>query len=285
MNMDESTGSLSVSTIAPRPAACRLLLLSPAGRSQPGRVAPHSHPHWQLELPQAGDIRALLGDGEVPLRPGESVLIPPHVVHGFAYEGDCRWTTVRFTAEGADAGGPPEKLEADPLVEGIGRGLCMLGSASASPARIQAAAEGLLAALMSWCRRLTTPDSRPDLPLLVRRTWAAVDRAGGRRISLGAVSNAVGYSPGHVSAAFRQAMGLPLKQHIDRRCAAEAQRLLRYSDLGVSQVAEALGFVDVFTFSRFFKRLVGVSPRAWRSHGGMEMPSGVARAATPERSS
>ena len=59
--------------------------------------------------------------------------------------------------------------------------------------------------------------------------------------------------------------GHSAKSAIQQRLLLEAQRLLRLSSLPVGQVAERLGYRDVFSFSRAFRSVVGVSPRRFRS--------------------
>lgn len=49
-------------------------------------------------------------------------------------------------------------------------------------------------------------------------------------------------------------------QYIKDRKMLEARRLLTYTDLSVSNIGYELGFTDVQSFSRFFKREEGVSP-------------------------
>ena len=85
-------------------------------------------------------------------------------------------------------------------------------------------------------------------------------RSGSRSATKQASCSArVGLSPGRLGARFRAAAGCSLKVYVDRACAATAARLLEYSDFGVSVIAEQLGFQDQFAFSRFFKRLQGVT--------------------------
>jgi AraC family transcriptional activator of pobA len=47
----------------------------------------------------------------------------------------------------------------------------------------------------------------------------------------------------------------------------EAKRSLIYTSMTVAQVADALGFADPAYFSRFFKRLSGLSPSDFRDQG------------------
>jgi len=46
---------------------------------------------------------------------------------------------------------------------------------------------------------------------------------------------------------------------------SEAERLLLAPDLGMAQIAQALGFADQSAFSRAFKRWTNLTPREWRA--------------------
>ena len=62
----------------------------------------------------------------------------------------------------------------------------------------------------------------------------------------------------------RTATGLsPAKLLLRVRC-QHAQELLQEPDLTIADVAAACGFDDQYTFSRSFKRAVGVAPSHWR---------------------
>jgi AraC family transcriptional activator of pobA len=49
------------------------------------------------------------------------------------------------------------------------------------------------------------------------------------------------------------------------RLLLEAQRELGYTAMSVKQVASGLGFSDAGYFTRFFQRLTGQTPTAWRA--------------------
>ncbi|WP_109829711.1 helix-turn-helix transcriptional regulator [Reichenbachiella versicolor] len=57
----------------------------------------------------------------------------------------------------------------------------------------------------------------------------------------------------------------PLSYIHDRKL-LEARRLLFYSDLQIQEIADQLGFEDIQTFSRFFKKQEGVSPKLFREN-------------------
>ncbi|WP_442267544.1 helix-turn-helix domain-containing protein [Tenacibaculum sp. ZS6-P6] len=75
-------------------------------------------------------------------------------------------------------------------------------------------------------------------------------------------------SPKTISNIFaKQHSKSPLK-YIQERITLEAIRLLCYNDISIKEVAFELGFRDVQTFSRFFKKQEGVSPSIYRENCG-----------------
>ncbi|TVY09031.1 helix-turn-helix domain-containing protein [Paenibacillus cremeus] len=58
--------------------------------------------------------------------------------------------------------------------------------------------------------------------------------------------------------------GYPLNEYIHRMKIAEAKNILLNTETSVKELADALGFKDVFYFSRLFKKYVGVSPLNFR---------------------
>ncbi len=55
-------------------------------------------------------------------------------------------------------------------------------------------------------------------------------------------------------------------QYIQDRIMLEARRLLRYTDKGISEIAYELGYEDLQTFSRFFKKQEGMAPVKFREY-------------------
>lgn len=60
--------------------------------------------------------------------------------------------------------------------------------------------------------------------------------------------------------------GYPLNAYINRLKIAEAKNILLKTDDTVKEVADSLGFKDVFYFSRLFKKYVGMSPLIYRNN-------------------
>ncbi|GJM69096.1 hypothetical protein HMSSN036_13120 [Paenibacillus macerans] len=49
---------------------------------------------------------------------------------------------------------------------------------------------------------------------------------------------------------------------------AEAKNILLNTEMSIKEIGEALGYHDMFYFSRVFKRITGHSPSGYRNRGG-----------------
>ena len=84
-------------------------------------------------------------------------------------------------------------------------------------------------------------------------------------LPLGRLAGVAGLEPKYFSALFRKRVGIRLTEWLRVYRVARAARLLHASDEHVSRVAFAVGFGDLRTFQRAFKRYFGASPRAYRT--------------------
>jgi AraC-like DNA-binding protein len=75
----------------------------------------------------------------------------------------------------------------------------------------------------------------------------------------------LGYSEKTLTRACLRAEGRTAKDMIDQRVVLEAKRLLAYGDSAITEVGSHLGFSEVTNFLKFFKRITGISPAAFRS--------------------
>ncbi len=64
---------------------------------------------------------------------------------------------------------------------------------------------------------------------------------------------------------FKERAGCPLFEFINRQRVARACALLKSSGLSIIDIAEAVGYNNLSFFNRYFLRIVGVSPREYRS--------------------
>ncbi len=73
-----------------------------------------------------------------------------------------------------------------------------------------------------------------------------------------------GYSAAHFSRMFQKVTGMTPRDYIVRARLSRATHLLNESTLNVGQIADALGYSDVYFFSRQFRQRMGVTPTAYR---------------------
>jgi transcriptional regulator GlxA family with amidase domain len=64
----------------------------------------------------------------------------------------------------------------------------------------------------------------------------------------------------HFARAFRQSLGIPPHNYIVQRRVEHAQRLLRNTNLPLSEIAIEAGFTDQSHLARHFRTIIGVSP-------------------------
>jgi AraC family transcriptional regulator, transcriptional activator of pobA len=76
----------------------------------------------------------------------------------------------------------------------------------------------------------------------------------------------------HLHNACMRSLGRPPQRLVHDRLTAEARLRLRQSAAPIEQVAYSLGFRDPAYFSRFFRRLTGVAPGAYRKAARVSPP-------------
>ena len=77
-------------------------------------------------------------------------------------------------------------------------------------------------------------------------------------------ASALHISPVYLSRVVRQVTGRTVIDYINQMLLMEASFLLHTSELSINQIADRLHFADAPSFSKFFSRLKGQSPRAYR---------------------
>ncbi len=131
---------------------------------------------------------------------------------------------------------------------------------------------GAVAAALAEVRRAPPPPSRRD----ERRVTDALRRIEARalgQVALGALAREAAMSPYHFLRTFRRVVGVTPYQFALRTRLHRAAVRLRRSDASISTVAFDAGFNDLSTFNRRFRRLMGMSPSAYRASRGVAAPA------------
>ncbi|MFA5264210.1 MAG: AraC family transcriptional regulator [Opitutaceae bacterium] len=98
----------------------------------------------------------------------------------------------------------------------------------------------------------------------------------GRIFTVSELSRLASYSTDHFTRIFTRIAGVGPKEFCIRVRMERAQQLLLESTMSIDQIASALGYADVFFFSRQFKQQFGMPPRRWREKGGTRRGGGAA---------
>jgi AraC family transcriptional activator of pobA len=168
-----------------------------------------------------------------------------------------------FTAPGCLTGLAPGDMEARLTL--LAREL-----AWSAPAHAAAVDSLLLMVLVETVRlqRLAAGQARP-LPgkaaELVARFRALVESRYRAGATMALYATLLGVTTATLRRACLSVAGCAPVQLVQERVFLEAQRLLLYTNMSVSEAAAYLGFQDNAYFSRFFTKHAGASPRAFRA--------------------
>jgi AraC-like DNA-binding protein len=81
-----------------------------------------------------------------------------------------------------------------------------------------------------------------------------------------------GLSVGYFARRVRRTLGLPPRRWLVHLRIDAAAGLLDRTDLTITQVARRLGYAELYLFSRQFRQVTGLTPRAWRRAGRSASP-------------
>ncbi|HEY3376465.1 MAG TPA: helix-turn-helix domain-containing protein [Armatimonadota bacterium] len=96
-----------------------------------------------------------------------------------------------------------------------------------------------------------------------------IDRHLAEKLTLAELADLVHLQPTYFSNIFSRHMGEGPLVYVNRRRVERAQSLLWQSSASLAEIAQAVGFHDVFYFSRMFKKIAQVSPGQFRrQHAG-----------------
>lgn len=85
-----------------------------------------------------------------------------------------------------------------------------------------------------------------------------------KRLTLEEMAHHAGYSPSHFSKLFSDRTGHAPLTYFNQLKVQQACRLLDFTHLRVNQICFKLGFDDPYYFSRLFRKVMGISPQAYR---------------------
>ena len=101
-------------------------------------------------------------------------------------------------------------------------------------------------------------------PARLLEVRAEVEQRFAETLRLPELARKAGWSVPHLCAEFRRYFGVPVIQYAQQLRMNRAAYLLRDQNRRIGEIAQQVGYPDLYTFSRMFKRSFGVSPRPFR---------------------
>lgn len=83
-------------------------------------------------------------------------------------------------------------------------------------------------------------------------------------LNLATIANYLGYSVSHFSAMFKKQTGVSPIAYFNNMKIQRAKELLDTSNMNISQISFKVGIEDPYYLSRLFRKVMGVSPKAYR---------------------
>lgn len=239
-------------------------------------IAAHRHPALcQMLLATSGAVRIFLDgrwhEAEAPLL----FVTPPGAVHGFVFKPDIDGHVLTLSSRFMQDFAPetePERLMAmaaiHPLTRHVATRLATLADQIELSRDAGQDADHLRRALAEAFVRIAATDlsdsGAKHSDEMVSRFQSLVAAHGKQERALSFYAGQIGCTERTLNRRVRAALDISPIQYIHERLAAEATRLLRFTNGSCADVADELGFADPSYFSRFYLRMTGERPGAIR---------------------
>ena len=245
----------------------------------------HFHYYYELYIVRKGTCRIFLNNTLFDLRSGDFLVIPPREVHFIRYLSTCTRMNIYFTKEDLIFGGSPlppgteEKYLQNPAV---------IHMPSAYHSIIDPLLDGMLQE-----EKVDDPASTYKLlRLMLLQCFLLFDRyctfAGEKAeadekdteiinaahyitehynqpLTLDLLADLAGLSSSYFSRKFRLVTGMGMKEYLNYVRLKHASMELLSTNHSITEVAMNSGFSDSNYFKDAFKKMYGLSPRAYRN--------------------
>ena len=229
---------------------------------------PHRHPFWQIEVIVNGRIETAV-DGEIFTLDDNSIfVIPPENLHNFNKKRTSVANVLSFKFDFANT---PANLHST-IISGseFSDHICstlvnLLAGNKRNrllSADSQIALEYILGNIVHYCYAHKPQDVAQE-SRFVRELCEYINYHG-KDVNVQSAAENFKCSTSFLKRHIKQEKGISAKAFIDRECFRIIKKHLKYSNLKLTQIAEIMNFPDIYAFSRFFKRMSGLSPSQYR---------------------
>ncbi len=233
---------------------------------------PMFHTHAEMLYVLSGEIRMTVTGRERILRAGEIGIVFPYAIHAYENAPDAEAIILMFAP---DAAAIYEKslLSCKPelpcckddgtLLPVLSRIVDVFSAADEAHEKIAAAyLAGLIGEILLKLKMHEDYDAGTEVMQKVL-TYCSANYTD-ENISTKSVAQALFISQSYVTKIFSQKLGYGFREYINTLRLTEAKRLLKNTDLKITEIMLRCGFKNQSSFNRVFMDDCGLTPRAFR---------------------
>ena len=249
--------------------ACSGLLLSELKHYTGRRLPEHSHQLASLCLLLGGDYSEWLGQKIVSYKPLTVLFQPPGLTHRdevgecgghfFTVEMEPRWMEYLREYSAVPASGTSTQVgDLTWLAMRLYREFHEPDACS------PLAVEGLVMTMLTDVTRIRAKGER-RAPRWLKRAVDLIRDEFRENLTISGVAAEVGIHPYHLSRVFQQFHRQTVSEFVNRQRVQFACQELTKSEKGLAEIALTAGFTDQSHFTRVFRQVTGITPRAFRN--------------------
>ena len=211
---------------------------------------------YELIFVMAGEVSIYEGERRFTVRPGETLLLSPHVEHGGFQKsvGRTAFYWLHFHTDDIGAWGLDQQPMMSPHIEKSLREIMHLWQTEKELAELMLVKLLLESRMANEYKNKIAYEVREYLRVHAREA-----------LRVDAVARRFGYSGDHLSRIYKQEFGHDLKEGIVRQRLAYIESLLLNTEYSVKEIAHMSGFEDENIFVKFFKYHEGLTPKNYRN--------------------
>jgi AraC-like DNA-binding protein len=227
----------------------------------------HSHAFWQMEIFIKGKHKIISDSKKLESATPGILVLPPFTKHKIIYPPPPQESySFKFTANIPDIPQTPILTPEDQFITFFRESLQKLSppeNNTGIPAGLRKkATEYLLSDILRYISPEPSAGNRAE-PDFVSNTKEIVYTYGAEA-NVSFIAEKLGWSTGYLKHIFKRELNMSIKKFIDREMAGIIKKYLLYSDRNITETASLCHFPDVYSLSRFFKRVTGKTPSGYK---------------------
>ena len=235
---------------------------------------PHLHSHIEIGFMISGSTALTIDDKEYEVNSGDAFLIFPNRIHSFEDRGSLSCHLLICSVSDASPfsdifkkhlpespvirPSDPKALESIFAVASVrGRALELYPDEAYAAERVSAFAPAIISELVPSLSLIPSSSADPDA---TQRILLYCDTHYKEELNLDLLSEELGYSKYYISHIFADNVKINFSRYLRSLRVTAAKRLIRHTDMSMTDVASESGFSSIRTFNRQFFEETGLTP-------------------------